>query len=63
MKKLDGFQKWVAQQMLLVTPKKMFRKSMSDESKIYFYESVCHRACLRMESEDVKAAFNFLMDN
>lgn len=59
--KPSGFQIWLAEQMLLVTPKNWFRKSISTEAKIYFYELVCHRAALRPESNDVKKAFNYLM--
>lgn len=62
MKQLDGFQKYLTQQMLLVIPKKMFRKTLSGESRSYFYELVCSKACLRQESKDVKAAFNYLME-
>jgi hypothetical protein len=63
MKKSDdrAFSLWVQRQMLLVVPVKMFtHKFKTDKDESVFYEIVCHNACLRSESEDVKKAYKEL---
>lgn len=57
-----AFSLWVQRQMLLVVPAKMFtHKFQTKKDESVFYEMVCHNACLRSESEDVKKAYQELM--
>jgi len=60
--KLDNFQKFIKDTMLLVIPKQMFNsaKNYSLENLLTFYEIVCNKACLRKDSKDVKKVFNHL---
>lgn len=60
--KLDNFQQFIEDTMLIVTPRKMFSnaKNYSKENLLTFFEIVCNRACLRKDSKDVKKVFNHL---
>ena len=56
-----AFSLWVQRQMLLVVPVNMFtHKFKTEKDESVFYEMVCHNACLRSESEDVKKAYQEL---